>query len=319
MNDTIVVQLLATGILYGTPLLIAALGELITERGGVLNLGIEGMMLMGAVSGFWVSQHVGGPTVTAIVASLLAAMVAGAAMAAVHAFVSITLRASQIVSGLALTILAGSAGLSSFIGQTTELGGAAPRHQIATVDVLGLGDLPIVGPVLFLQNPLVYVSWLLVPAVGYYLWRTRFGMHLRAVGEDPRAADAMGISVVRYRYVHTLFGGAMAGLAGATYSLAISPSWAEGMTSGAGWIAIALVIFAFWRPTLVLVGAYLFGVITGLGFTLQARGVELPPEVYSSLPYLMTIVSLVIVSSAWAAGRLGAPKGLGIPYAREDA
>lgn len=318
MNDSLIVQLLATGVLYGTPLLIAGLGELVSERGGILNLGLEGTMLMGAVAGFYASQQIGGSSFVAVVCALLVAMIAGGVMSSILAFAAITLRASQIVAGLALTILAGAGGLSSFIGQTENLSAAEPRHAIEAVNLFGLSDLPVVGPLLFHQNPMVYISWLLVPAVGIYLWRTRPGLHLRAVGEEPRAADAMGISVVRYRYLHTIFGGTMAGLAGATYSLAITPSWTDGMTAGAGWIAIALVIFALWRPFLVLIGAYLFGVVTSLGFTFQARGVDLPPELYSSLPYVMTIISLVLVSTAWAAGRIGAPKGLGTPYSREE-
>jgi simple sugar transport system permease protein len=319
MNDGLVIQLLVSGIVFGTPLLIAALGELLAERSGVLNLGLEGMMLMGAVCGFWVSQSMGGPGALALVVATAVATLVGALMALIHAFVTVTLRASQIVSGLALTIFGGAIGLSSYLGQIGGLADQSGRHTMEAIDVLGLADLPAVGPILFHQNVLVYLSWVLTAAVAYYLFRTRNGLHLRSVGEDPAAADAMGIDVVRYRYAHTVVGGGFAGLAGASYTLAITPNWTDGMTAGGGWIALALVIFAFWRPLLVLIGAYLFGVVSSLGFNLQARGVDLPPEMFSSLPYVMTVVVLVLVSSTWARHRLGAPRALGVPYAREGA
>jgi len=231
---------------------------------------------------------------------------------------TITLRASQIVSGLALTIFAGASGLSSYIGHVASLGGRPARHEFDAINVLGLQDAPVIGPILFHQNALTYVSWLLVVLTLFYLYRTRPGLHLRAVGESPATADAMGVNVTAYRYVHVLIGGALAGIGGAFFSLAITPGWLDGMTSGAGWIAIALVIFAFWRPELALVGAYLFGAFSSLAFTLQARQVHLPPEAFASLPYLMTVIVLVLVSTGWARQRLGAPASLGVPYVREE-
>jgi simple sugar transport system permease protein len=317
MNDALVVQLLASAILFGTPLLIAALGELLAERSGVLNLGVEGMMLVGDVCGFATAQHLGGPDSVVLFVAVLAAAAAGCMVALIHAFVTVTLGASQIVSGLAVTIFAGAVGLSSYLGTAMELGGKEARHSFEAIDLFGLGDAPVVGPLLFDHNVLVYVSWLLTAAVALYLRRTRAGLHLRAVGEDPAAADAMAISVVGYRYVHVVIGGAFAGVAGATYSLAIAANWADGLTAGSGWIAIALVIFAFWRPGLVLVGAYLFGAVTSLGFNLQARGVDLPSSLFSSLPYLMAIVVLVVVSTVWAKERFGAPEALGASYSRD--
>ena len=247
----------------------------------------------------------------------VAALVA-AATSLIHAVLTISLRASQIVSGLALTIFAGASGLSSYVGHVASLGGQPARHEFAAIDVLGLKDLPIIGPILLHQNALTYLSWALVAVALFYLYRTRPGLHLRAVGESPATADAMGVNVTVYRYVHVMLGGALAGIGGAFFSLAITPGWLDGMTSGAGWIAIALVIFAFWRPELALVGAYLFGAFSSLGFTLQTRQVHLPPEVFSSLPYLMTIVVLVLVSTGWARQRLGAPASLGVPYVREE-
>jgi simple sugar transport system permease protein len=319
MNHGLAVEILMSGILYGTPLLIAALGELLAERSGVLNLGVEGMMLIGAVTAFWADQRIGGPGWLALTIALVVAAAAGALMALIHAFMAVTLRANQIVSGLALTIFGGSLGLSTYLGQVGHLSGSAGRHSLGLINVFGLDNLPLAGPLIFHQNLLTYGSWLLVVLVSLYLSRTRLGLHVRSVGEDPGAADAMGINVTRYRYGHTVAGGAFAGVGGACFTLAISPNWTDGMTSGAGWIAIALVIFAFWRPGLILVGAYLFGVITSLGFNLQARGVHLPSELFSALPYLMTIVVLAVLSTAWAKNRVGAPAALGEGYSREDA
>ena len=318
INDNVLVVIAASAISYGTPLLFAALGELLAERSGVLNLGVEGMMLIGAVSGFWAVQTVGGPGWLSLLGAVLVAAVAGAATSMIHAFLTISLRASQIVSGLALTIFAGASGLSSYIGHVANLGGKPARYEFDAINVFGQQGAPVIGPILLHQNALTYFSWALVVLILFYLYRTRPGLHLRAVGESPATADAMGVNVTAYRYIHVVLGGALAGIGGAFFSLAITPGWIDGMTSGAGWIAIALVIFAFWRPELALVGAYLFGAFSSLGFTLQARQVHLPQEVFSSLPYLMTIVVLVLVSTGWARRRLGAPAALGVPYVREE-
>lgn len=318
MNDNVGVAIVVSAIAYGTPLLLAALGELLAERSGILNLGVEGMMLMGAVTGFYVSNRFHGPAWLVLLLAVVGAALAGALMALIHAFLSITLRANQIVSGLAITIFAGVAGLSSYLGQVWKIGGQHGVHQFNQLDVFGLKDLPIVGPILFHEDLFVYGSWALVLLIGYYLYRTRIGLYLRAVGESPRAADAMGINVVAYRYVHTVIGGALAGVGGAYFTLGIAPIWTDGLTAGAGWIAIALVIFAFWRPDLLVLGAYLFGAFSSLGFDLQARGVQLPSEFFSALPYVMTIVALVAASTGWAKRRLGTPASLGVPYAREE-
>ena len=318
VNDGIVVVVLAAAVAYGTPLLFAALGELLAERSGVLNLGVEGMMLMGAVIGFLCVQHVGGSAGVALPIAVAAAAVAGGGCALILAFLVVTLRANQIVSGLALTIFAGAAGLSSYIGNDFELADDPARFSFEPLNVLGLGDLPVFGPVVFEQTWLVYASWLAVAAVAFYLWRTRPGLNVRAVGESPAAADAMGIDVTRYRYLHTVAGGALAGIGGACFSLALTPQWVDGLTAGAGWIAIALVIFAFWRPDLCLVGAYVFGGLSALPLILQARGVTIAPQLFQALPYVMTILVLVIVSTGTARRRLGAPAALGIPYVREE-
>ena len=320
VNDTFVVVIAAAAVLYGTPLLFAALGELLAERSGVLNLGVEGMMLVGAVMGFWAVQRLDVADGVSLAGALAVAAVAGAAMALIHAFLVITLRANQIVSGLALTIFAGAAGLSSYLGNDLNLSGSPAEHAFSGLDIAGLGDLPVLGPILFDQSALVYLSWLLVLVIGVYLARTRPGLNVRAVGESPASADAMGIDVTAYRYTHTLLGGALAGIGGACFSLQITPQWVGGLTGGAGWIAVALVIFAFWRPDLCLVGAYLFGAFSALPSTLQARGwlTSIPSEVFSSLPYVMTVLVLVAVSSGAARRRLGAPAALGVPYVREE-
>jgi ABC-type uncharacterized transport system permease subunit len=318
MNNAIVVVVLAAAVTYGTPLLFAGLGELLAERSGVLNLGVEGMMLVGAVMGFWTVQRLAGPGPAVLLAALGVAALAGAAGALVHAFLVVTLRASQIVSGLALTLFAGTAGLSSYLGNDFNLADSPAEHHFRDLDLFGLKDAPIVGPIIFNQSALVYSSWGCVLLVYLYLARTRPGLNVRAVGESPAAADAMGINVTAYRYVHVLAGGAFAGIGGATFSLAITPQWVDGLTQGAGWIAIALVIFAFWRPDLVLVGAYFFGAFSALPFTLQARGVTIAPELFQSLPYVMTVLVLVLVSTGVAKRRLGAPASLGLPYIREE-
>ena len=319
MNTSIGVVVIASAVAYGTPLLFAALGELLAERSGVLNLGVEGMMLVGAGMGFWAVQRIGGPGSLGLLVAILVAAFAGAVIALIHAFLVVTLRASQIVSGLALTIFAGAAGLSSYLGNDLNLADVPARHVFKPVG-FGLDDVPIAGPILFDQTWLVYVSWVCVALVALYLTRTRVGLNARAVGESPQAADAMGINVAGYRYAHTVAGGAFAGVGGACFTLAITPQWTDGLTQGAGWIAIALVIFAFWRPALCLVGAYLFGAFEVLPVNLQARGIlkQIPSELFTALPYVMTVVVLVLVSSGIAKRRLGAPGALGIPYVREE-
>jgi general nucleoside transport system permease protein len=272
-------------------------------------------MLVGAVMGFWAVQRTG-----SLWLAILVAMIAGAAMALIHAFLVITLRANQIVSGLALTIFAGAAGLSSYLGNDLNIADQPAKHSFTPFLPHSWRTAKIAGPILFDQSALVYASWVCVALVALYLNRTRFGLNVRAVGDAPAAADAMGIDVRAYRYVHTVVGGAFAGVGGACFSLSITPQWVDGLTSGAGWIAIALVIFAFWRPTLCLVGAYFFGAFSGIPFTFQARGIlsGVPPELFQALPYVMTIVVLVLVSSAGARRRLGAPQALGTPYVREE-
>jgi len=327
LNHSFLVIVLAQAVLYGTPILFAALGELLAERSGVLNLGVEGMMLVGAVMGFWASQRAPGPSDLVLLLAVATAALAGIVMALILGFLVVTLRANQIVSGLALTIFAGGLGLSSYLGNDLGLADVPPRNQFGDIDVFGLKDVPVLGPVVFNQSALVYASWGLTIAIALYLARTRPGLNVRAVGESPAAADAMGINVTVYRYAHVLAGGALAGIGGACFSLAITPGWSSGdsLVGGAGWIAIALVIFSFWRAELCLVGAYLFGGLAGgLPAALQAHEYKaIPtffrtPEFLNALPYLVTVVVLSLIATGWAKRRLGAPAALGIPYVREE-
>jgi general nucleoside transport system permease protein len=318
VNNSLLVVVVASGVLYGTPLLYAALGELLAERSGVLNLGVEGMMLMGAVMGFWAVQSINAGSTVSLLGGIAVAALAGALVSCIHAFLVITMRANQIVSGLALTIFAGAAGLSSYLGNDLNLAGSPAQHQFQEVMPQSLQDLPVVGPIIFGQSILVYASWVLVAVVALYLTRTRIGLNVRAVGESPAAADAMGVNVKAYRYAHTLVGGALAGIGGAAFSLSITPQWVDGLTGGAGWIAIALVIFAFWRPTLCLFGAYFFGAFTALPFALQSHDITRFSGLYPMFPYVAAIVALVLVSSRAARMRFGAPGALGLPYVREE-
>lgn len=317
VNGNLLVIIAVSGVFYGTPLAFAALGEMLTERSGVLNLGVEGMMLMGALAAAWTSLNVDGPGWLVVVLALLAAAATGGLVALLHAVLVITFKVEQIVSGLAITILAGAAGLSSYLAGEWNLSRAPVPHRIELYDVAGLADLPVVGPLLFNQNLLTYLSWAFAAGLWWYLFRSRRGLHLRAVGESPATADAMGVNVDLYRYVHTVVGGSLAGIGGAFFPLCIIPLWSDGVTGGRGWIALALVIFGFWRPDLILIGAYLFGAFSSLGLTLQARGITVSTQLLDSLPYLMTIIVLVAVSTGRARRRIGAPAALGRPYERE--
>jgi general nucleoside transport system permease protein len=318
MNSNLFIVIIASAIFYGTPIYFAALGELLTERSGVLNLGVEGMMLIGAVSASWGSQHIPGSSWFVVFASILLGAFAAAVLAAMYAFLAITLKVNQTVAGLALTIFAGGVGLSSYLANSWKVAVRPTPHPVRKLNVLGLASKPIVGPLLFNHTILTYASWVLAVAATYYLFHTRTGMHLRAVGESPQTADAMGVNVTAYRYTHTILGGALAGVGGVAYSLAIVPTWVDGMTKGVGWIAIALVIFGFWRPDLTLLGAYLFGGLSSLGLTLKARNVHINGSILDALPFVTTIVVLVVVSTGWARKRLGAPAALGVAYQREE-
>lgn len=301
--DTVIAILVAT-MRAGTPLVFAALGELITEKAGVLNLGIEGMMLMGAVTGFMVTVVTGDPLI-----GILAAMLAGVVVSLFFGVLTLTLLANQVATGLALTIF--GVGLSAFVGLSYV---GTPIKGLQPVSIPVLSDLPILGPLLFQHDPLIYLSLLLFAGVSWFLFKSRAGLILRAVGESHEAAHAIGYGVVKIRYFAVMFGGAMSGLAGAYLSLVYTPQWTENMTSGRGWIALALVVFATWRPARVLLGAYLFGGITILSLHIQAAGFDVSSHLVATLPYLATVLVLVLISRDATRIRLNAPASLGKPF-----
>ncbi|MCR4407983.1 MAG: ABC transporter permease [Anaerolineae bacterium] len=310
------ISILAITIRAGTSLLFATIGEIFTERSGVLNLGVEGMMIMGAVCGFAAAFHTGNVWV-----GVVTAIIVGGLLALIHAFLTITLRADQTVSGLALTIF--GSGLASFLGQKLGPGGKPLVGMIgpkfAKLPLPGLSQLPVIGMPLFQQDVLTYFLYGLVPVAWFYLYKTRPGLHLRAVGENPQTADAMGVHVTGIRYLYTVIGGMLVGLGGAHLSLAYTPGWTENLTAGRGWIAIALVIFSTWDPVRAVLGAVLFGGINAVQFRLQAAGTTIPAPFLGMLPYAFTVLVLVIITW-WEAfsKRVGAPAALGLPYVREE-
>lgn len=319
MNLIIILQ---AGVASGTVLLFATIGELLAERSGVMNLGVEGMMLIGAMSAFSVSVATGNPWL-----GLLVAMLAAGLLSQIHAFITITLQADQVVSGLALTFL--GSGISVVLGEGLSKAGAIsllPNFSIPLLD-----QIPLLGPVFFSnQSIMVYLGYLLIPATWYYINRTRPGMHLRAVGEYPAAVDALGMSVYKMRYFYVFIGGVLAGLAGATISLAISPGWfSELTTAGQGWIAVGLVIFAQWDPLRAAFGAYTFGALRRLILDIQGPTMLFGlanPFYYNPywgfflqmIPYAFTIIVLVIGSREATRKRLGSPAALGNPYIRGE-
>jgi simple sugar transport system permease protein len=301
IDSNMVVMIALTVISAATPLVYAAIGELVVEKSGVLNLGVEGMMLAGAVSGFAIA-HVSGSAVMGVIAGVAAGML----LALIFAFLTLNLRASQVATGLALTIF--GIGLSALLGQ--PLVGIA-YEGLPKLAIPVLSDLPVIGPMLFQHNLLVYGSIVLVVAVSFFLRRTQAGLIVRAVGDSPDAAHALGYPVIFVRYLATLFGGACAGLAGCYLSMAYAPMWIENMSAGRGWIALALVVFATWQPGRLLFGAYLFGGITILQLHAQALGINVPSQLMSMLPYVATIVVLVLISRDHSRVRKNAPASIG--------
>ncbi len=295
------VPVILTVITASTPLLFAATGELITEKSGVLNLGVEGMMLVGAIAAFAVASTTGSG-----LAGIVAGAAAGTAMASVFAFLTLTLLANQVATGLALTIF--GIGISALIGASYVGFALEPLPKLA---IPVISDIPVIGPILFGQDFLVYLSFVMIIAVAWFLSRTRPGLILKAVGESHDSAHALGYPVIAIRYAAVLFGGAMSGLAGAYLSLAYTPLWAENMTAGRGWIALALVVFATWRPGRVILGAYMFGAITILQLHAQGWGIEVASQFMSMLPYLATILVLVLISRDKTKIRLNAPQCIG--------
>ncbi|TDP48200.1 ABC transporter permease [Zavarzinia compransoris] len=305
MTAEMILPMVLTVIAAATPLLLAAIGELVTEKAGVLNLGVEGMMLAGAVIAFATTVGTGSATL-----GIFAAMVAGIVMSLAFGVLTLTLMANQVATGLALTIF--GIGLSSLIG-SSYIG--TPVTKLATLAIPGVSDIPVLGPLLFGHDVLVYASVALTVAVAWFLKSTRKGLILRAVGESDLSAHSIGYDVIRVRYFAVMFGGLCSGLAGAYLSLSYTPMWVEGMTAGRGWIALALVAFASWRPWRVLGGAYIFGGVTILQLYLQgAGGIGVPAQVMNMLPYLATIIVLTVISAGPWRGRLDAPACLGKPF-----
>jgi simple sugar transport system permease protein len=296
--------IILTIITASTPFLLAAIGELVVERSGVLNLGVEGMMVMGAVCGFAAAFVTGNPYV-----GILAAIGAGMALSALFGFLTLTLVANQVATGLALTLL--GLGLSGIIGESFV---GLPGVKLSAIYIPVLTDIPFIGRILFGQDILVYSSVLLTAGVAYVLFKTKAGLIIRAVGSSHHSAHALGYNVISVRYLCVLFGGGCAGLAGGFLSLAYTPQWIENMTGGRGWIALALVVFASWLPWRAAIGAYLFGTVWILNLYVQPLGLPIPSQLLTSLPYIVTILALVIISANRMLTRLNTPACLGQPF-----
>lgn len=302
------VALILDLMIASTPILLAATGELVVEKSGVLNLGVEGMMIIGAVCGFIVAVKTGNPWLGFLFAAL-----SGAAISAIFGVLTQILLANQVACGLGLFLF--GLGLSALLG--VSYSGIRPP-DFAAIDIKGLTDLPIIGPLLFGHDPMVYCSLLLVAFVGYFLNKTRAGLVLRAIGENHTSAHMLGYNVVRIRVCAILFGGACAGLGGAYLSLVRLPQWTQDMTAGIGWIALALVVFSAWRPWSLILGAYLFGGIMVLQLHLQAAGANIPVAYLSMAPYVITIIALVLLSANRTRTELKAPADLGRVFHASD-
>ncbi|VAV98021.1 Nucleoside ABC transporter, permease protein 2 [hydrothermal vent metagenome] len=296
--------IILTIITAATPLMLAAMGELVVERSGVLNLGVEGMMVVGAVCGFGAAYVSGSAAV-----GVLAGIGGGMAISLLFAIMTQTFLSNQVATGLALTLL--GLGVSGLIGESFV---GLPGVKLGQIYIPLLTDLPVIGRIFFGQDILVYASIGLMLATSYVLFKTRTGLIIRAVGGNHHSAHALGYNVIAVRYGTILFGGACAGLAGAYLSLAYTPQWVENMTAGRGWIALALVVFASWMPVRIMIGAYLFGTIWIMGLVVQAMGLGVPSQLLSSLPYLVTIAALVIISGNRMLTKINSPAMMGQPF-----
>jgi len=296
--------ILLTVITAATPLVIAALGELVTERAGVLNLGVEGMIVIGAVCAFAAAHLSGSPYI-----GILAGIAAGALFSLLFGFLTLTLVTNQVATGLALTIL--GLGVSGMLGESFV---GVPGVKLPNIVFPVLSDIPFIGPILFRQDLIFYISIALVFGISWFLFKSRTGLKIRAIGDSHSSAHALGINVIRTRYFAVMFGGACAGLAGAQLSLVYTPQWVENMSAGRGWIALALVVFASWRPWRVLAGGYLFGAVTIGQLHAQAFGIGVPSQLLSALPYIATIVVLIIISHNRRTTLINTPASLGKPF-----
>lgn len=305
-----VISFLAAAVVAGTPLLFATLGEILTEKAGNLNLGVEGLMLMGAVMGFSIGYTTGNP-----IMAILAAMIAGALGVLIYTVLTVNLRANQTVSGLAISIF--GTGFSNFVGRAI-VGKNIPAHVqnfFQPVNIPGIYHIPFIGPIFFQQDILVYLGYIVAIIMGIYFYKTYHGLNLKAVGEDPSAADAASINVNLYKYVHILIGGALCGLGGAYLSLAYVPSWQDNVTAGRGWIAVALVVFAAWNPYKAIFASYLFGGLDIISF--RMKNMFISQYFIDMLPYIVTILILVLVYMK-KSNKNAPPKSLGNPYFREE-
>ncbi|CAK7256353.1 MULTISPECIES: ABC transporter permease [unclassified Shinella] len=300
----IIEAILLTVITAATPLVLASLGELVSERAGVLNLGVEGMMVMGAVLAFAVTQATGSPYI-----GVLAGIACGALFSLLFGFLTLTLVANQVATGLALTIL--GLGISGQIGEP-YVGMSGIKLQPIAIPLLS--DIPFFGPLLFKQDIIFYLSIALVFGVNWFLFRSRAGLKVRAIGDSHASAHALGIHVIRTRYLAVMVGGACAGLAGAQLSLVYTPQWVENMSAGRGWIALALVVFASWRPWRLLAGGYLFGAVSISQLHAQALGIGIPSQFLSALPYIATVVVLILISHNRRMTLINTPASLGKPF-----
>ncbi len=316
-----ITKLLAATIAMGTSLTYATIGEIYTQKSGVLNLGMEGIMLMGALSGFAAAL-----ATSNLYFALLVAMLTGGLLSLIHAFLCVTMRANQVVSGLAITMF--GTGLANFLGQ--RLGPASNNYNLVGMNLASrfeniaipvLNDIPVLGA-LFDVSVLTYFLYLLIPFSWFFMFKTKHGLAIRAVGESPRTAAAMGLNVLKIRYIYTVIGGMLAGLGGACLSLSFTPSWNDGMTGGKGWIVIALVIFATWNPGKAVIGTLVFGGITSLQFSLQAAGVKMviPTQFLAFAPYLITFftLSIMTIANQTKKGSFASPSALGTPFAIDD-
>ena len=305
----ILIPILAAAVRSGTPILYATLGEIVTEKSGVMNLGLEGLMLLGALSGFAVTSATGSPWL-----GVAAAFAVGAFFSLFHAIVCVSLGGNQVVSGLALTML--GTGVTAILGRNYV---GQLISGFSRIPVPFLSDIPVIGPIFFNHDPLVYLSYGLVLFLCWFLWRTKSGLNLRAVGDNPRAADSLGLSVVTIRYAYTMIGGGIVAIGGAYLSVSYSHMWTEGMSAGRGWIAVALVIFAIWNPARAAFGSYLFGGVEACQLRIQAAGTNISAPILLMLPYILTITVLLVISIRKGKGILfGAPASLGTPFYREE-
>lgn len=309
MSTTLLISIISTAVVYAVTVLYAAIGEIFAERAGVMNLGLEGIMLMGAVSGYLVAVHRQN-----LALAMLVVIVVGAALGLVFAFLTVSLQSDQTVAGMAM--LTFGTGLSGFIGK--EVSGVNANLAFSPIAIPGLSKIPVIGPSLFNQSILVYIMYIIIPVSMIYLYKTRAGMILRALGENPAALDSAGYNVYALRYAYVIFGSVMTAVSGACISLDYTNFWSDGMTSGKGWIAVALVVFAAWNPLIAVFGGLLFGAISIIGIDIQMYFPQVPSQFFSALPYVATIIALIFTTGNFRKRRSSAPAALTIPYDRES-